>query len=145
MRINKNFFFAVIMTVLFANIDSHLGHNWKWQGYLLIFLLSYPWESPDGNVYSLWGGFSKKNIYSACALFQVAEIKAVSIFGLNVYQGALHVWQGIGINFIQYGKEKVDHKIGFVFYQEGTQVSDSTMSITVIRRLLPLLTLERRR
>ena len=70
--------------------------------FLGIFLLSYPYEMKSGNVYSLWGGFSKSNIVSLCAVFQFAEGNAFSLLSICIFQKAERTAVSVfGFVFIQ--------------------------------------------
>ncbi|MBI5004340.1 hypothetical protein HZC00_04555 [Candidatus Kaiserbacteria bacterium] len=61
------------------------GEHWVWTS--LIVLVSLPYESGDGDVYSLWGGVGK-NVYSLFGVYQRAKFHAFSLFGVTLYQKA---------------------------------------------------------
>lgn len=112
MKINRNFVFGLVMTVVVMAVWVLISGR-KFHGVtgvvsvLLIFLASYPWTAgKSGNVYSLWGGFSDKDIYSLVGIFQRAEGDAVTIFGLG-YQRSLTGLVGsiVGVSYLRSASE----------------------------------------
>lgn len=69
MKINRNFVFALAMTVIITFIAGLVWHPLNLLQIGILFLLSYPWQVGD-NVYSLWGGFAEYDIYSIICVFQ---------------------------------------------------------------------------
>ena len=138
MRVNKNLVFALIMTFILTWLGSLLFRRepaiWT---YLIVFLISYPWRTSEGNVFSLWGGFSDEDIVSLFAIFQSAKVNALNIFGVCLYQRGTQIVQIIGLNIIQWGDTTVDHLFGFVFLQKGWFIEKHLWSVPVFTHNTP--------
>ena len=120
-----------IIAIFFAACDYALG---PW-GYIVAFLISYPYKVKSGTVYSLWGGFSDGDIRSLLSVFQVAKENAFSLISLSLYQRAgKTASSGLGINLIQraedsllvfgisifqYANEGAKHYLGISLFQKA--------------------------
>jgi hypothetical protein len=120
MKINQNFVFALVMTVLLSSLLSLLGQVVPIRGYLLIFLISYPYEIKE-NVWSLFGGFSEKgSVYSFFGVYQKAERDAFQIVGLCLYQKAGNdAFQGAGLCLYQKAERDAFQVVGLCLYQKA--------------------------
>lgn len=99
---NRNFLFALVMLAVVSTgiyLSNHTLHVWQ-AG--LIFLTCYPWTI-NGDVYSLFGGFSKNSIYSLIGIFQVTE------------EG--HAFCGIALLSVQWAHEDAVQFLGFSLFQ----------------------------
>lgn len=131
----QNFLFAVVVTTIIATVLHVYGYTIGWLSFAGIFLISYPWKMPSGNIYSLWGGCSDADIYSLfgvyqnakrsarsiCGFYQVAGNKAVSITGVLLSQRADVVVQVATMSVYQNAKcGDAFQWIGISFYQTAT-------------------------
>ena len=123
MKTNSNFFFALVMTVILtkglAVSGNGLGVGWV----ALLFLACYPWTI-NGNVYSLFGGYSEKSIYSLIGVVQIAEQDATQIFGVSLIQLSENgvALQCCGISVMQIGN-KCYQMLGLALFQYSDEES----------------------
>jgi hypothetical protein len=150
MSLNKNFLFAVAMTYLLIRLTLLVpGTHVEVVPGIVILFLCYP-LTIEGNVYSLFGGFSPNgSVYSLLGVIQIARDEAKSFIGVNLYQRGNSIWQGIGVNLyqrgnstwqgiglnlFQIGNDTTEHWIGFVLFQRGRIIKDHIASIHVFRK-----------
>jgi hypothetical protein len=135
MRINMNFVFGFLMAIILSILlKGLLGIHLSWWQGILLFFISYPWTI-KGNVYSMWGGFSKNSIYSLVGVAQVADQDANCLAGLTLCQisggNSAHY---VGIVFFQKAGKNALQCFGAVFFQESVKQSTQVIGIAVYQK-----------
>lgn len=118
----QNFLFGVFMTLLVVFTLQFYDQPTPWFIVLVIFIFSYPWKMPSGDIYSLWGGISDENIFSFFAIYQNAKIEAFSIFGILLYQKGHTALQLFGISFYQNANTHAGQWVTICYLQKGGDV-----------------------
>lgn len=144
----QNFLFDIVITAIIATVLHVHGYTISWLSVAGIFLISYPWKMPRGDVYSLWGGCSDEDIYSLfgvyqnakvsarsiCGFYQVAGNTAVSITGVLFSQRADTVVQGVTVSVYQNAKCGSATQWGGVsFYQTATSDAIQFLGVSFVQ------------
>ncbi|MEK7461919.1 MAG: hypothetical protein AAB586_02520 [Patescibacteria group bacterium] len=131
MRINKNLVLGLVMTGLVCGVSIWLGYSLDWRQVVIIFLVSYPWTISNGDICSMWGGFSETgSVYSLVGIVQVAGETAFHFFGISLCQIAgQNAWQMFGISFYQAAKNTYQ-VIGISFCQIAEQDAEQGAGIS---------------
>ncbi len=133
-HLHRNFIFAVLLTVA-AGIISRWGFalSLAYWHYLVIFLLVYPWQI-KGNVISLFGGSSRKGVYSLVGVYQHAGTTACQLLGLSLYQRAGEdAYHFFGVSLQQYAGRSAIHWIGISLFQRAGGNALQVASLSVVQ------------
>lgn len=134
MKVNVNLVFGLLMTTLVFFGLSGLGYHLGVLGFVGLALLSYPWTMASGNVYSLWGGVSERNICSFFGVFQKAENSAVQVLGISIYQRADTTLQVFGLSLYQRADDEAAQIFGVSFYQRSSGKAAQLLGITIYQQ-----------
>ncbi len=138
MKINKNLIFGSVMTCIILYFLNPYISYFPWTWILLIrigiFILCYPWTGDDGNIYSLFGGFSENDIYSLFGIIQVTKGSACSIFGIALFQKGEKTYQVGGIVVYQQAKVESGQIFGIVLWRDSPSQDSAFTSIEVFSK-----------
>lgn len=131
-KINKNFLFAVSITIIgkllleLASVEIH------YYQVIAIFFISYPYKI-GGNIYSLFGWYNeKRSVYSLLSIIQVAEGNCFSLFVLGVQIAENDAYHLFGLSVYQKGKQDSGQVFGLSVYQKA-KIHDNEYSIVVYK------------
>jgi hypothetical protein len=146
---NINLLFGFIMAVVVFTIMLIIQHELSISTIAIVILISIP-ITINGNVFSFWGGFSEKNIYSFFSVFQDARKDAWHLFGLGFLQKAgksaggcfsitlfqkadEDAWQIIGLALFQKADRYAGQLFGVIFLQYAEKDAWQFIGVTLFK------------
>lgn len=132
MKINKNFFFGCVVTFFVWIILSYFGYDLNFFQTTLVFLMSYPWTLKDGNVASLFGGFSERSITSFVGIIQIADQDTKAVLGI-IQIAKRNVFSFFGFTILQKAEGDIDQIINlFALVQYAKKDINQFVSLITI-------------
>lgn len=126
------FVIGLLITAILVKTGTIERH---WYNLPLAIVVSLPYTF-GGNVYSLWGGWSDRNICSLFGFFQHAEGSAISLTGVSFYQraGAMAL-QLFGISIYQKSIDDAAVQIaGLTIFQVSDNDVAQWLGIAVLQK-----------